>query len=84
MRSIYSFVSDQQTTAMQEDSDKTGKHDVLMKLQKECRNGIAAFVREAEFLSTRAPGVGLSCKYTYVSLKRGQTRFVNDLPKLIN
>lgn len=34
MRSIYPFVSDHQTPAMQEDSDKIDKHDVLMKLQK--------------------------------------------------
>lgn len=43
-----------------------------MKLQKECMKGITAFLKEAEFLSTRGPEDGLCCKYTYASVKGGQ------------
>lgn len=31
---LFLFVSDQQTPTMEEDSEKTGKDDVLMKLRK--------------------------------------------------
>lgn len=55
---------------MEGDSEKTGKRDELMKLKKECRNGITAFVKEAEFLSTTGgPEGGLSYKYTSASVK---------------